>query len=137
MKSFLLRALGIWTLKSVVYVAFLLASIMFLITSVPAPFLAAAFDAVYFLLAFMFSEWIFRRGSVNVRRLAVLVVATFVWDTILVYAFSLWVLGPYRYPAPWTQYFIFFVIHAAAMSLALYARKRFAAISGLAEGLES
>jgi hypothetical protein len=137
MKSLLLRALGIWTLKSVVYAAFMLASILFLVTSVPPMILALGHDAILFLLAFLFSEWLFARARVNVRKLAVVIVATFIWDTVLLYAFSLWVLGPFRYPVPWAQNLLFFVIHASAMSLAYYARRRFAAISGLAEGLES
>jgi hypothetical protein len=67
----------------------------------------------------------------------VVILATFFWDAILVYAFSMWILGPYRYPSPFAQNLILFIIHAAAMSLAYYSRKRFAAVSGLAEGLES
>jgi hypothetical protein len=137
MKHLLFRALGIWTLKTVVYAAFTLASILLLIESVPPAIMAAAYYFISFLLAFLFSEWVFLRGRMDVRRLIVIIVATFAWDTVLTLAFSAWLLGLYRYPAPWTQYLVFFAIHAGAMSFAYYARKRFAAVAGLAEGLEA
>jgi hypothetical protein len=137
MKKLLLRALGIWTLKSVSYAAFIVVSILYFLGSVSAPILTAIYDAVLFFLAFLFSEWIFKRGIPNLRKLIVVILVTFLWDAILVYAFSMWILGPYRYSAPFFQNLILLAIHAAAMSLAYYSRKRFAAVSGLAEGLES
>lgn len=137
MKKILLRALGIWTLKSVAYLAFLVVSIIVFLGSVSAPILVSINDAVLFLMAFLFSEWIFRRGIPKIRNLVVVILATFLWDAIVVYAFSLWILGPYRYSATLFQNLILLLIHTAAMSLAYYSRKRFGAFSGLAEGLES
>jgi len=137
MKHLLIRALGIWTIKTVVYAAFTIVSILFLLESVSHVILSAAHYFMTFLLVFLFSEWIFMKARVNLRRLVVVIVSTFAWDIALSLAFSVWLLGPYRYATPWYQNVLFFAIHASAMSLAYYARKRFAAMTGLPEGLEA
>ncbi len=137
MKKILFRALWIWTLKTVAYAAFFVASIVFFFNNISPVILAAIYDLMIFLLAFLFAEWIFRRVLPNIRQLIVLIIVTYFWDMILLMAFSIWLLGPYRYSGTFMQGLLLFIIHSAAISLAYYARKRFAAVMGLAEGLEA
>ena len=136
--SFYGRAIGISTLKSIVYICVMIAGILFLADTVPPSLYLTIHYIIFFLNTFMFSEWIFRGREVKKLELFGSIILTYAWDLLLITLFMSWLVEINLFTQQnAAQHGIFFGLHIVAMWSALYIRKRFHAKSGLAEGLEA
>ncbi|MBD3251567.1 hypothetical protein GF380_03905 [Candidatus Uhrbacteria bacterium] len=132
-----LRALAISALKSTTYMFALLFGIIFIAEHI-SPFLfLLTLYCFYFLITFLFAEWIFNDVHIRTKALVIIILISFIIETILLVAFFRRLgMTTFNMTVIYRS-FIFLAMHAGAMIAAKYVRKRFWATSGLAEGLES
>ena len=122
MKHLLFRALGIGTIKNVLYIIMMVA-------------------ASLFIQAFYLDEMSWQASRAVRRRLALIalvIVLTFLWDAVVAISFYSWLYSINLFAHQGlVQNILYFAIHAGAMTGAYSLRRRLAAAQGLAEGLES
>lgn len=131
------RSIGISLLKSIAYMIALSAGMLFVAERISPVLFLVALYVLYFFLTFFFSEWIFEDVTVRTKQLVIIILVTFLLETILS-------VGFFRYMGLTTFNFqvlyrslIFLVLHAGGMVAALTVRRRAWAREGLSEGLES
>lgn len=136
--TFLLRALGISTVKSIVYIMAAIAGILFLASAIPPLVYLTIFYILFFVNTFVFSEWIFKGQDIRTLDLAASILATYLWDVLFISLFFVWLVDINMFAQQDAlQHLVFGTIHGVSMYSAYYIRKRFAAKLGLAEGLEA
>jgi hypothetical protein len=135
MTPFYIRALGITTIKNVLFV-FINVTILFTIASrIPQAILTTVFLFILGLNTFLFSEWIFVKGYIPFRTLVVTIAGTFVWDFIVWGSFFSWLYQQNMFlRQTWFSILIPLIIHVGAMWMAYVTRKRSLAESNT-EGL--
>lgn len=132
------RSIGISTLKSIVYIILAIIGILFLASQLPPMLYLAIFYLLFFINTFLFSEWIFRKQDVRTLEVVSVIVITYIWDVLFISMFFTWLVDINIFAQQdAVQHLIFGTMHAIAMYAVYYIRKRFAAKSGLAEGLEA
>ncbi len=136
MKYFYLRALGITTVKNLLFIIVNVAVLMTIASHIPQVVLTVIFLFVLGLNTFLFSEWIFANGYLPFRTLIITIVGTFAWDVLIWVGFFSW-LYQQNMLVRQSAFFIFvpFIIHAGAMWTAYVTRKRTLAGSVNTEGL--
>ncbi len=136
MKYFYLRALGITTVKNLLFIIVNVAVLMTIASHIPQAVLTVIFLFVLGLNTFLFSEWIFASGYLPFRALIMTIVGTFAWDVLVWVGFFSW-LYQQNMLIRQSAFFIFvpFFIHAGAMWTAYVTRKRVLAGSVDTEGL--
>lgn len=136
-KSIYPRALGISLLKSIAYIIALSAGLIFVAESVSPILFIVVLHFFYFLITFLFAEWIFSDVTVRTKQLILIIIYTFLVETIISVAFFRFMgLTMFNFEVFYKS-LIFLALHGGAMFAALYVRKRIWAKEGLAEGLES
>jgi hypothetical protein len=136
MTSFYLRALGITTVKNLLFILMNVAILMTVAPHVPQAVLTAVFLFVLGLNTFLFSEWIFANGYLPFRALVITIVGTFIWDLMIWIGFFSWLYQQNMFIRQ-SAFFIFvpFAIHVGAMWMAYITRKRALAGGSSTEGL--
>jgi hypothetical protein len=136
-KSIYKRALGISFLKSLSYIIAVSAGLIFVAERVSPILFIVVLHFFYFLITFLFAEWIFEDVTVRTKQLVIIIIYTFVVETVLSVSFFRFMgMTTFNFAVVYKS-FIFLALHGGAMFAALYVRKRIWAKEGLAEGLES
>jgi hypothetical protein len=138
MYRFYLRALGISTVKNVLFILFSLAAMVFFALNVPNYMYQGVSMIVFFGLAFLFAEWIFRKSKLRLRQAVLVSLAMYVWDVLVSILVWSWMLDENLFLQQlFTSHLIFLSLHLVASIAAWYADKRFHVSRNLAEGLEA
>lgn len=139
MKKILLRALGITTVKTIVYLVVMLVGMLFFATRIPPLAFTLLYGFIFALNTFLFAEWIFLRGEHHpIKALILTFVCTYLWDVVFSIAFLSWLLRTNLLSEQsFKSHALYFAIHAVAMGSAYYLKKRSVAGRVLTEGIEN
>jgi hypothetical protein len=138
MYRFYLRALGISTLKNVLFILFSIAAAMFFLLNVPNIMYQALTLAVFFGLAFLFGEWVYRKSKLRLRQAVFVALAMYFWDLFISILVWSWILDDNLFfKQRLIDQLIFIPLHLIACVAAWYAGKRMRVAHNLAEGLEA
>lgn len=139
MKHILFRALGISTLKNILFIILSVVGMLTLALKMNLVAFSALFFFIYAVNGFVFAEWIFKKGHRYVfSHVLITAVATFALDSFISIGFFSWVYktNMFLQQAFWPNLFMFF-IHLIVFLGAYFLRLRFSAMQSLSEGLES
>lgn len=136
MTSPYLRALGITTVKNLLFIVMNVAVLMTIAARIPQAILTTVFLFIFGLNTFLFSEWIFAKGYLRLRTLLILIGGTFVWDFVIWVSFFSWLYRQNMLTHQTAFYVLIpLVIHVGAMWMAYVVKKREIAGGSATEGL--
>jgi len=138
-RHFYLRALGIISIKAIAYTVLMVLAIDFFAENIPMKVFLLAMTVVFFLVTFLFGEWIFSVPRMPARGVAIAIIITYLLDVFLntlIWSY-LWEANLF-YTFDAGHQLIMFTLHAAALGAAYYERKRLGIFGkGPVEGIAS
>jgi hypothetical protein len=135
-RHFYLRALGIISIKAVAHTTLLLLVLYYFLDFLPVKVLLLSMNVIFFLVTFLFGEWIFSVPRIPVRGVPTVIVATYAMDVFLnVLMWSYLFESNAFYTLNLGHQLIMFTIYTSAMIAAYYDRRRLGIFRGPVEGI--
>lgn len=132
------RALGITTIRSIIFIAFLFVWTLFLLERFPTALNVVGIYTTFFVLSFFFAQWIFQGVKTGWGRFSLIVFITYVWDWLLALFFYSWLLKEDLFDQQrLLEHLIYFGMYVVAMSIGMFVKRRLSVQQSMAEGLES
>ncbi|HWR00050.1 MAG TPA: hypothetical protein VN397_04375 [Candidatus Methylomirabilis sp.] len=133
-----MRAIGISTVKNIVYNTVVIMGVLFVFGYVPQWLYQYGSYALFVSITYLFAEWTFSRPRVELRTAAILTLLTYLWDAfIMILIWSNLANKNLFFTQRFTIHLVFFTLHALVMFFAWYNVRRMKVRMSLAEGLES
>jgi hypothetical protein len=138
MYRFYLRALGISTLKNVLFILFSVAALIFFFQYIPYILYEIMSLAVFIGLSFLFAEWVYRKSKLCLRQVILVALAMYLWDILVSILVWSWLMDDNLFfKQQFLNHFIFLSLHLITCVAAWYAGKRTRVAQYFAEGLEA
>lgn len=131
------RALGITTIRSIIFIFFLFVWMVFLLEHLPAALNILGIYGTFFFLSTVFAGWIFHGRKTTWPEFALVVFVTYVWDWLVTLLFYSWLLNENLFDAQRLLEHLYYLgMYVVAMYLGMIFKRRQSVQQNLAEGLE-